>query len=50
MAKRAKASLDATSKMTVATDNKAAALKAIDNKENKEKKKNLLGPSTIVSS
>jgi hypothetical protein len=36
--------------MTTATDDEAVALKAIDNKENKEKKKNLPGPSTTVSS
>jgi hypothetical protein len=36
--------------MTVATDDEAVVLKAIDNEENKEKKKNLPGPSTIVSS
>jgi hypothetical protein len=36
--------------MTVAMDNEAVVLKAINDKENKEKKKNLPGPSTIVSS
>ena len=50
MAKRAETSLDAHSKMTAATDDEAVALKAIDDEENEEKKKNLPGPSTTVSS
>ena len=49
MAKCAETSLDAHSKMTAAMDDKAVALKAIDDEENEEKKKNLPGPSTTVS-
>jgi hypothetical protein len=50
MAKRAETGLDAHSKMTAVMDDEAIALKAIDDEENEEKKKNLPGPSTIVSS
>ncbi len=50
MARRTEAGLDADSKMTVAADDEAAALKIIDDEENEVKKKNLPNPSGIVCS